>query len=365
MANHKLPRATLVRFMVLFGIGLITGPLYGQETPALLPLNDNTASPHMGIYRGVPKGGIEQDDEYTKWLNRTLMWGHFSQGWDNWGSVDKAYWLLGPTSKWVAAMPGRRIVFSIPLMPWSPKEGPAYTLKEGATGAYNSHFETLAKMLVEDKLDNSILRLGWEFDGGWYPWKTQTPENAADMAKFFHQVVTAMHAVPGAEKLEFCWNGAGENVKYQLEEAWPGDDVVNYVGLDIYDKTWAKDVYPVPPDATPEQRLEREQKAWKDIYGNKHGIKTWIEFAKAHHKPFFIPEWGLWSDKNHGGADDPYFIQQMYNLIHDPANNVYEAAYWDSREAKVIPTGGSPSQYPESAALFQKLFSLPAGKAKP
>jgi len=42
----------------------------------------------------------------------------------------------------------------------------------------------------------------------------------------------------------------------------------------------------------------------------------------------FIPEWGLMNAKNHGGDDDPYFIQQMYDLIRDPANNVYEAAYW-------------------------------------
>ena len=351
----------IISLVALMMVASFTASKGASESP--LPLTDNTAPPYMGIYEAVPnsgKPGTTQVDEYAKWLNRTLVWAHGSEGWDSWGSIDRANWLFSPWSKWVAENPNRRMVFSIALMPWSPKDGPAYTLKEGATGAYNSHFVTLAKMLVNYKLENSILRLGWEFDGAWYPWKTLTPEDAPNLAQLFHQVVTAMHAVPGAEKLTFCWNGMGEGKKYELEAAYPGDDVVDYVGMDIYDKTWAKDTYPCPPDATPSEKLERQKKAWEYLYNSRHGVKEWLAFAKTHHKPFFIPEWGLMNAKNHGGDDDPYFIQQMYDLIRDPANNVYEAAYWDAREAKIIPTGGYVSPYPESTALFQKLFSLPA-----
>ena len=163
---------TFARSTPYFLLGVILTSFAAQTLAAekLLPMTDNQRPPYMGLYEGVPKaGGIAQVDEYATWLNRKLVWGHGSQGWDNWGSVDRAFWLLDPWSKWVTAMPGRRVVLSIPMVPWSAKEGPAYTLKEGATGAYNSHFATLAQMLVERKMANSIIRLGWEFDGGWYP----------------------------------------------------------------------------------------------------------------------------------------------------------------------------------------------------
>ena len=153
--------------------------------------------------------------------------GHGSEGWERWGAIENAPWLFKPWSDWVAAMPGRRVVFSIPLVPVPtkpvavplPKDGetgtnpqaatsPAppitFTLKEGATGAYNNHFVVLARNLIDYKLTNSIIRLGWEFDGGWYPWRTQSLDDAKNEAQFFHQVVTAMRAVPGLEKLEFC-----------------------------------------------------------------------------------------------------------------------------------------------------------------
>ena len=332
----------------------------------LLPLTDNRQPPFMGLYENVPKaGGIDQVDEYATWLNRSLVWGHGSQGWENWGSVEKSFWLIVPWSKWVAALPGRRVVLSVPLIPGTPKGEKPFTLKEGATGAYNSHFAQLAKMLVDHKLDNSIIRLGWEFDGSWYPWAARTPENAGYFAQCFKQVVTTMRAQPGAEKLTFCWNGCGEGLPFELAAAYPGDDCVDFVGLDIYDKTWAQDVYPYPPNASAAEKLERQTKAWAALCNGKFGIKAWLAFAKAHKKPFMIPEWGLWKTKDgHGGDDNPFFVQQMFTLIHDPENNVYEAAYWDAREAKVIPTGGTTSQYPKSAELFRNLFSLPA-PAKP
>jgi hypothetical protein len=188
-----------------------------------------------------------------------------------------------------------------------------------------------------------------------------TDEDARNYAGCWRQIVKTMKAVPGAEKLTFCWNGAGESTKFPLEEAYPGDAVVDYVGLDIYDKTWAKGTYPYPPNASESKKLEIQKKVWDVLYNNKNGIKAWVDIAKAHHKGFMIPEWGInILDNGHGGGDNPYFIQQMYNLIQDPSNNVYEAAYWDAKGCKVIPTGDmKESPFPNSWALYKKIFSLP------
>jgi hypothetical protein len=358
------------RFLILFTALLMAlclpGALRAQDDAApanLLPQNDNTALPHMGIFEGNPNGhGIDWVDDYAKMLHRTLMWGHCSQGWDGWGGVDASDWLFRPWSPWVAAMPGRRLVISVPMLVYAKKGMPPFTLAEGAKGTYNDHFTKCAQNLVQYGLGNSIIRLGWEWDGGWYPWRVMTPEDAANFKLCWQQIVKTMRAVPGAEKLEFCWNGAGETKKFELEDAYPGDDVVDYVGLDIYDKTWAPGTYPYPDGATDDQKLEIQKKVWQVLYNGKFGIKAWVDIAKAHHKGFMIPEWGIGELKNkHGGGDDPYFVQQMYNLIQDPANNVYEAAYWDGREFKMVPTGLQASPYPKSWDLFQKLFSLPPG----
>ncbi len=350
-------------------VSLLAFPLHSQEaTPfpdtspgKLLPVNDNTAAPYMGLYEGVPLKGITDVDDCAKALNRTLIWGHCSEAWDKWDNIDTVHWLWPAWSKWVAAVPGRRIVISVSIIPEAPKGQPGPTLLEGATGAYNDHFTKLAKILVDQNLGNSIIRLGWEWDGGWYPWHVMTAEDAKNYAGCWRQIVTTMKAVPGAENLQFCWNGAGETKKFPLEAAYPGDDVVDYVGLDIYDKTWIKGGYPFPPNASDSDKLEIQKRVWDVIYNGKFGIKAWDDLAKAHHKGFMVPEWGIALQKDgHGGGDDPFFIQQMYNFIQDPGNNVYEAAYWDAKDCKMIPTGGmTESQYPKSWALFQKLFSLP------
>ncbi len=47
---------------------------------------------------------------------------------------------------------------------------PVGTLAQGATGAFNSYYVTLAQTLVNAGESNAYLRLGWEFDGSWEPW---------------------------------------------------------------------------------------------------------------------------------------------------------------------------------------------------
>jgi len=343
----------------------------GWLAAAPLPLTDNTAPPYMGLYEGPPPKGISYIDEYAKMLNRTVVWGHAGVAWDNWDNVSGGVngralaWLLPPWGKWMNEDPRRVFVLSTTMLPWPTEANGNPTLALGATGAYNKYFESLAKLLVANKLaDRTILRVGWEFNASWYPWKVMTAEDAGNYAAYWRQIVTTMRAVPGADKLQFNWNGCNESCKYPLEAAYPGDQYVDQVGMDVYDVSWNKDTYPYPENATAEERLVRQKKTWDTwIYpvSPKNGIAAWLAVAKAHHKPLTFPEWGLGYKKDgHGGGDNPYFIQQMFNVIQDPDNNIYFASYWDAKEAKIIPTGGFVSPYPQSTALFLKLFSLPA-----
>jgi hypothetical protein len=75
----------------------------------------------------------------------------------------------------------------------------------GASGSYNSYFETMATNLIAQGWGNAILRIGWEWDvnggNGWYVGNTT---DAANYALFFRQIVTTMRAVAGAN-FHFSW----------------------------------------------------------------------------------------------------------------------------------------------------------------
>ena len=56
------------------------------------------------------------------------------------------------------------------------------TLAQGATGAFNLYYVTLAQTLVAGGQSNAYLRLGWEFDGSWMPWDATTASAEANFA---------------------------------------------------------------------------------------------------------------------------------------------------------------------------------------
>jgi hypothetical protein len=341
--------------------------------PVLLPMNDNTAPPFFGVYSWGSSGlGKGYYDEYPGFLNRNIVWAVDFQPTDSWDNIEGGVWQLRPWRDWVQAKPGRKLILSVVLLP-SGWKGPArgidagipVSLEEGAKGAYNGHFRKLAENLVKYGLGDSILRLGWEFNGGWYSYAAVKKEAA--FAEYWRQIVTTMRAVPGAENLKYCWNPTNNFVQTDARKCWPGDGYVDYVGVDVYDQSWLPDTYPIPADAAPEEIQRRWELAWKGWNWDKqrHGLAMWRDFAKEHNKPLAIPEWGTTSRKDgHAGGDNPYFIEQMHKFIMDPANNVAFHCYFDVNAGdghhQLTPYNGKPTEFPQASARFKELFSLPA-----
>ncbi|SDT95071.1 Glycosyl hydrolase family 26 [Verrucomicrobium sp. GAS474] len=375
----------LRRLLPLLSLFLLAVPARAQEAapaPAaggLLPVNDNTAPPYFAVYRwgqgGVGKGLY---DAYGPWLNRKVMWAEDFMPSESWDKVEGQEWQLGTWKGWVQKQAGRRLVLSVPLLvgPWDgkgPKAGPgagvAVSLAEGAKGTYNVYFQHLAENLVKQHLGDTILRLGWEFNGGWYQWRAQKEPEALNFAAYFKQIVTTMRAVPGAENLKFCWNPAMEPWwPYSPEKAWPGDDVVDYVGVDVYDQSWQKETYPFPEGADAATLAARQQKTWETTTNSlgKMGLPYWKKFAADHGKPLAIPEWGVCQRQDkHGGMDNAYFIEQMFRFIHDPANNVFFHCYFDvgapdgDHQLCPNPNNDKKTQFPLAAAKYVELFALP------
>jgi hypothetical protein len=342
----------------------------------------------MAVFKGSVNGmkhlgGPNGADAYAAWLNRSVIWAEDNQP-GTWDNVEGASWQLPPWGQWVSAVAGRRFILGVAIIPgpWNgsgPAFGPAahvpVSLEEGAKGTYNPYYKKLAENLVKYNLGNSILRLGVEFNGGWFPWRVSSEKKAVAFAAYWRQIVDTMRAVPGADKLQFCWNpGLTCYCAFKPDTAWPGDNYVDYIGLDSYDDSYAKDTYPWPKDATPDEIEAIHKKAWDTVYLNgAYGLVYWENFSHKHsNTPLAFPEWGTDNKPDHhGGGDDPYFIEQMYKFINNPANNVAWHSYFDYQAGdghhELGPRANKPfvTEFPRSAAKFKELFSLPAGTTSP
>ena len=354
---------------------LISLPIFatGLHAAGPLPLTDNQSPPYQGVWEPM-YGGTQGTDNYAQWLNRQGMWPVVTQyymdgaGWP--ARFDK-YWVDPGWSKWASAAPGRRTVVIVAL----PTDSDS--LDKGAKGGFNDKATAMAEYLVANNLANSVICMGLINNPN--PWDTATPQDAANFVAYWKQIVTAIKAVPGADKLQFDWVGMNRKTSFPLESAWPGDAYVDYVGMILYDQCLDKSIYPYPPHATDADKLKRQKKAWEKYYypAAQNGLEAWEAIAKAHHKPFSLPSWSLYSDHYEDGTlstgeDNTYFIQQMHDFIQDPTNNVYFACYMDnyphctqiSPPAATAKAPAPPPWYPNSTALFQKLFGLPAANAK-
>ena len=255
-----------------------------------------------------------------------------NNGWaDMDGSGGTLNWL---TSEWAGS--GYTLSVGVPIIPTDSSGAAVGTLAQGATGAFNSYYVSLAQTLVNGGLSNAYLRLGWEFDGSWMPWNATTPSAEASYAAYFQQIVTAMRSVSG-EHFRFVWNpdaGAFTQSGYSVATAYPGNAYVDVIGLDAYDQSWA----------TPQTPAN----AWSST--TLPTLTAAQQFAASNGKPLAFCEWGvaIRSD-GHGLGDDPTFVNQMVSWI--KANNVTYESYFDANSGGVnsLITGGS---FPNSLAAF-------------
>jgi len=299
-----------------------SAPFYGSAVSYLNPVSAaHTTGAASGSVLGVYGGALDPPavSDFAATLGgRPRFAMDFLDG-SSWSTIDSPN---AAVSQWAGS--GYTMIWGVPMLPNS-----GASLATGATGAYNGYFSTLAAALVADGQGNSIIRIGWEFNGGWFPWAANG--QAAAFIGYWQQIVTAMRSVPGAN-FSFEWNptrgdlGVGDLANY-----YPGDAYVNYVGLDVYDVEWGS--YPGMPAEF--QNMETQP----------YGLDWLASFSAAHNKPMVFPEWGLgWGTCSSDGqpvsgsaqvcgGDDATFINLMSQWI--ATHNVFEATYWDYGSSSV------------------------------
>jgi hypothetical protein len=155
----------------------------------------------------------------------------------------------------------------------------------------------------------------------------------AEYIKAFRRVVEIFRRHSASFKFDWCPGWGPQEMP--ADTSYPGDDVVDYIGLDVYD---------FKHEGSVEER-------WNNFYVKApFGLEWHREFAHLHGKRMSYPEWGV---GNFG--DNPFFIQQMHNWFMKNEDSIAYAAYFDVDGA--WPTQIDNGQFPNSQRLFRKLFS--------
>jgi hypothetical protein len=262
-----------------------------------------------------------------------------SSGWSGMdGAGGSLSWLF--PGHWSGS--GYTLSLGVPMIPEQENAQGQYpalgTLAQGATGAYNGYFVTLAQTLVAAGEANAYLRLGWEFDGGNYAWSATDPADEASYATYFQQIVNAMRSVPG-ERFKFVWDpdaSAFNDGPYNVALAYPGNAYVTDIGVDAYDQSWTT---PLTPG-----------NAWSETL--LPDLNAAEQFAAAQGKPLAVPEWGVTiRTDGHGLGDDPLFVNNITAWMMTPANNVAYESYFDYN-AGGIDSAITNGSFPNSLQAF-------------
>lgn len=329
----------------------------------------------MGVYcYGLEGGRAFNDVDYTaSWLYRSKLFIQHFTGHSTWAHIEGNSSVLKNAKLWLADNPGGTFGLTVSMLPGDPSGNPTYgtTMAQGALGTYNSHFVLLAQSLVSNNLaNNTIIRLGHELNGDWYPWQVTNATEGDNYREYWKQIVNAMRGVSGASGLKFEWCGAViKSPQYAFSNAYPGDGYVDYIGVDAYDRAPFWDAYPYPANATPAQIASRRAAAWGYLSNATIGLEAWRQFAVAHNKPFTIPEWGLSNYAPWDGLDNPYYVEKMYDYIHDTAKGVYYHSYFnitDKTSGQINGyhgvtqfVGENAIYFPVASVRFRQLFGLP------
>ncbi len=312
-----------------------------------------SALPVTGVYRGEIYSQPNLINAYSEWLGHNVTLGQGHQAKDSWASIENPTWQLQSWGNWVRAKPGRRLNYSVAMFPSG--QG---SLADCAAGIYDFRFRALANNMVANGLQNSIIRLGWEFSGNWMPWYSGNGKQAS-FAGCFRRIVTAMRGAQPSAGFKFDWNPNYDISTADLAATYPGDAYVDYIGFDLYDQGW-NGRYPVPSGCTGSCQLERWQNNWNVQFAP--ALSKFRTFAQSHNKPLSVPEWGVNDARTTGGGDNTFFVKQMLAFIYDPANNVGYHSYFDYQAgdghhqlSDVDNNGGHSFQteFPNAAAVFK------------
>lgn len=309
--------AVVLAALALAGIASVDG-----ATKAASGVTSNSPKLAGAFVNWGPVGRERTLQIWEKWLNQapSSVVGVDFYAEKTWEDFSRLSWVPGI---WKKLNPARNVVWSVPL---TVKGTP---LRDVADGLHDAEFEAAARAISEAQ-PNAVIRLGWEMNLVSMAWFAKGQE--ADYIAAFRRVVAIFRRHSSGFKYDWCPGWGAQDSPADL--AYPGDDVVDYIGLDVYDFKY---------DGTASKR-------WDKFYLKApFGLQWHQEFAAQHGKSMSYPEWGV---GNFG--DNPFFIQKMHDWFVTNADKIAYAAYFDVDG--LWPTQIDNNRFPNSQKLFRELF---------
>lgn len=336
------------------------------------PPPDGSSSP-MSTSSPPPSGGVHNPAAYsasgplglrrhsagtTKYLSGVWIGGKpYVEAWHGFGTwrkapVDAVLGYNDPKS-WnsmksagnlslFAKFPGT-LVYGVGLLPSS-----GGSLRDVADGKHDDVWLATAKGLKEQNRTRSVVRLGFEANGTWFAWGA-THETAETFKAAFRRVARILRENGAEPVIGFdigCGVGlTGDNdPQAPLTKLYPGDDVVDVIGCDIYD----------------DRNTGMGNPAALGRSGKGPSLSDVLGFAKQRGKPMVVPEWGL--DHTYGGGDRPEFIDTMYDFFDRHAEDIALEIYFNEGGTDIDSSLWEPNQNPRAATEYAKIWERRSAK---
>ena len=283
-----------------------------------------------GVY--IPGSSREKIDQFASFRGRPIDVVVDWSARGTWDDIVNPTWLY---DAWQGT-PYTKVFGVAPI----PEDGTG-DLYSCAGGAYDDKWRQFGTNIKARGLaGQSIIRLGWEFNGNWYNWAAYDP---ATYAACFRRVVSAAEST--APELRWDWNvnrGRGQSVT-DARAAYPGDEYVDVVGIDSYDM-W--------PGVT-------DEASWAEHLDGEFGLRFWVDFAREHGKKVSVPEWGVYPGTGQAGAnggDNPFYVTKMHEFFKGLGADLAYESYFNEDQSYYAGSLFGPNQNPAASDTYVSLF---------
>lgn len=317
----------------------------GPQLPAPPPPNRAVNA----VYKGHFKSEIQN---FESWIGRPVEAVHGYTGrdgrnpdgtldWDapdpGWQCDDNEY--LGGT--------GRHIVWSIPITPEDATLAEYGQVADGQQYARHQRWaqRILAHRLRVDPTDTGpiYVRTTWELGGEWFYWTGYAQQDKPLFTEAWRQFALAFKGV--SPRIRMVWDIVPDRPAFGVENYYPGDDVVDVIGQDVY---WQTEYDSADPD----------EAFTSSVSENPRGLDWVAVFAAQHGKRIGIPEWGV-PGANGNTFNGARWIQRMREWIE--THDVAFANYWDAPLNSAYDGLLSDGDPPGTAAALRQLFQTGYG----
>jgi hypothetical protein len=282
------------------GPGFAAGTEVARATDPPAPVTTTPTTPAFGAFLDSGASGVARMAALSSWLGGAeLRVGHTYLPGNDWSDIEGAPGLLDVWADWRTEKSDRMLVLNVPMQEhnedgvsdWQVRR----LLQQGAAGQFDQHFKALAQRLVDLKVPDTVIVLGWEMNGTTYTSRCGPDPEA--WKKYWNRIVTTMRSVPG-QKFRFDFDPSRGRDAVPWTQCYPGDDTVDIVGMDSYDQ---------PSGLTFDEQVKEP-----------YGLQAHVDFAKSHGKPISYPEWGLFRN-----GDNAEYMKRMLAWMdeHKPLYN--------------------------------------------